>query len=269
MYKVFGVRHEYFYGGVLTIDILDCNANCIFCFTEREKERKEVTASLDYFIPEDQKQGYQYKIWGRSKNNRPVDDSRSDNDEYALIPADEIAVEICKFANDNGYPKIRISSGEPATNFDDLLAFLDAFSANRTSQLFILETNGKTIGQYPEKAEKLAEYLPWLYIHLSLKTPDKVKYVRCECGSAMNFDHSRNAVDVLADLQFFQENKSHVVFVWDLLEKNDIESIKQDYVSRGIKIEYETIYFYNFINNRIRNAKCDDLFITELDKIYS
>lgn len=91
-------------------------------------------------------------------------------------------------ARKNGVQKLRISGCEPTLCSEHLLAVLDLI--NETNFLFILETNGILIGEYPEYAEKLKKYKN-IHIRVSIKA-----------GTTEGFEKRTGAKGEFYDLPF-------------------------------------------------------------------
>jgi uncharacterized Fe-S cluster-containing radical SAM superfamily protein len=121
------------YGGISTAYTVGCNLRCVFCWVH----------------------------WGR---DYPQKAGKFCTPEYVFQT-------LIQNARKRRIHKLRISGGEPTLCFDHLVSVLDM--VNPTPYLFLLETNGLSLGIHPEFVEKLKSYKN-THIRVSLKaaTPD-------------------------------------------------------------------------------------------------
>ena len=118
MYKIFQVRYEYFYGGILTVDIIGCNLDCAFCF-KQDIDLKSYRSDFHHLLED-----IPNKFLNEIKNM--VNWNFSADSIYETSP-DDLAKDLINFSKGHGYKKIRFSSGEPTLNFEDFLTSTDFF----------------------------------------------------------------------------------------------------------------------------------------------
>lgn len=250
MFKIFQIRYEYFYGGILTMDTLGCNLNCAFCFKEENIKFETSSNKFSQFLEE-----------AKNKFFKEIQEKvawKHTNDKIYEVSSIDLVNSIINFSNECKFSKLRLSSGEPTLSFDDFLSFCEIFDKKRTNEIFILETNGVNFGRFKEKAKKLAKYRNWLHIRLSLKIIDKNKF-KAICGNEKSFNYMRDA------LNFLIENRNnysfHIVYVWDLLSQQDFDYLLEHQVKeRNLNIEFEPLYYYPHVIERINNRNLNSYF---------
>ena len=249
MIKIFKIRYEYFYGGILTIDTVGCNINCAFCYT------KMVRRERSYINFEEFLKNCEYSNIENIKNRTTW--SFENNNEYIEVEPQIISQSLLKFAKKHHFKKIRFSSGEPTYKIREFIDFCKKFNEVRTDEIFILETNGVNLGVKEDYLIKMKDFKTWIYIRLSLKTPNKVKYEKI-CGSLIQYELSRIAFKNLVDIM---EIPFHITFVWDIMDKYDfLEILKISQKYNLINFEYETIYYYPHVMKSIQKQDLENFF---------
>ena len=121
------------YGGISTAYTVGCSLRCVFCWVH----------------------------WGRDYPQKAG----------KFYTPEEVFQKLTQNARKRGIAKIRISGGEPTLCFGHLVSVLNMLKY--TPYLFILETNGLSLGMHPEYVERLGKYQN-IHIRLSIKaaTPE-------------------------------------------------------------------------------------------------
>jgi len=125
------------YGGISTAYTVGCSLRCVFCWVH----------------------------WGR---DHPQKAGR-------FYTPEEVFQKLTQNARKSRIGKLRISGGEPTLCFDHLVSVLNM--VNNTPYLFILETNGLSLGMHPEYVEKLKNYEN-IHIRVSIKASTPAGFQR-------------------------------------------------------------------------------------------
>jgi len=126
--KYYRFRGTKFYGGIATGDCVGCNLNCHYCWSKRPREKPEKTGKLH--SPE------------------------------------EVSENLVDIARKENFDKVRLSGNEPTIGKEHLISLLEELESK--GLMFILETNGITLGHSPEYVQELANFED-LHVRVSLK----------------------------------------------------------------------------------------------------
>jgi len=127
--KYWRFRFDRWYGGIVTADAVGCGLLCRYCWVS------------DAIMFQPSKVGKFYT-------------------------ADAVAKILVEMAGKRNLRQLRVSGGEPTIGKRHLIQLLNNLEGK--GLLFILETNGILIGQYPKYAENLSKYR-FLRVRVSLK----------------------------------------------------------------------------------------------------
>ena len=130
-------RHLRFYGGTTSATEVGCNLRCKFCFSDSPVRRPHKTGR--FYTPE--------QVFNALKKN----------------------------ANKNGNKLISASASEGTLGRQHLFELLEL--VDKSDLIYILETNGMTIGDDPEFAVQLSKFRN-LHVRVSIKGTNKQEYVR-------------------------------------------------------------------------------------------
>lgn len=136
--KYYRLRHDRWYGGIVTADCAGCGLTCKFCWVRSERMH-EGEGSGEFFTPED------------------------------------IAENILKLVKEKKVQQVRVSGGEPTIGREHLFQLLNKLQNKRLR--FILETNGILIGEDETYAKELALY-PFVHTRVSLKGCTEEEFAR-------------------------------------------------------------------------------------------
>ncbi len=125
------------YGGISTAYTVGCNLRCVFCWVH----------------------------WGRDYPQRAG----------KFYTPEEVFKKLIQNAKGRGIKKLRISGGEPTLCFGHLISVLNM--VKNTPYLFILETNGLSLGMHPEYVEILEKYQN-IHIRVSIKAATQAGFQR-------------------------------------------------------------------------------------------
>ena len=130
-------RHLRFYGGTTSATEVGCNLRCKFCFSDSPVRRPHTTGR--FYTPE--------QVFNALKKN----------------------------ADKNGNKLISASASEGTLGKQHLFELLEL--VDKSDLIYILETNGMTIGDDPDFAVQLSKFRN-LHVRVSIKGTNKEEYVR-------------------------------------------------------------------------------------------
>jgi len=132
--KYYRFRGGRWYGGIATADSVGCNLRCKFCWSW--KPRDNMGKYGRFYSPK------------------------------------EVYMRLASIASRRGYRQLRVSGGEPTIGRRHLIQLLELFE--KTSYLFILETNGILLGAFRDYAKEISRFKN-VHVRVSLKgcTPEE------------------------------------------------------------------------------------------------
>ncbi len=132
--KYYRFRGGRWYGGIATADSVGCNLRCKFCWSW--KPRDNMGKYGHFYSPK------------------------------------EVYMRLTSIASRRGYRQLRVSGGEPTIGRRHLIQLLELFE--KTSYLFILETNGILLGAFRDYAKEISRFKN-VHVRVSLKgcTPEE------------------------------------------------------------------------------------------------
>ncbi|SVD71347.1 uncharacterized protein METZ01_LOCUS424201, partial [marine metagenome] len=136
-----------FYGGTTSATEVGCNLRCKFCFSDKPVRRPHSTGR--FYTPE--------QVFNALKKN----------------------------ANKYGHKLISASASEGTLGKQHLFELLEL--VDKSDFIYVLETNGMTIGHDPEFAKELSRFRN-LHVRVSIKGTNKEEYVRLTGAMSSSYD---------------------------------------------------------------------------------
>ena len=145
-----------FYGGTTSATEVGCNLRCKFCFSDKPVRRPHSTGR--FYTPE--------QVFNALKKN----------------------------AEKYGHKLISASASEGTLGKQHLFELLEL--VDKSDFIYVLETNGMTIGHDPEFAKELARFRN-LHVRVSIKGTNKEEYVRLTGAMSSSYDLPYKALEHL------------------------------------------------------------------------
>jgi len=145
-----------FYGGTTSATEVGCNLRCKFCFSDRPVRKPHSTGK--FYTPQ--------QVFNALKKN----------------------------ANKHGHKLISASASEGTLGKQHLFELLEL--VDKSNFIYVLETNGMTIGHYPEFAKELSRFKN-LHVRVSIKGASKEEYVRLTGAMSSSYDLPYRALEHL------------------------------------------------------------------------
>jgi len=145
-----------FYGGTTSATEVGCNLRCKFCFSDKPVRRPHSTGR--FYTPE--------QVFNALKKN----------------------------ANKYGHKLISASASEGTLGKQHLFELLEL--VDKSDFIYVLETNGMTIGHDPEFAKELSRFRN-LHVRVSIKGTNKQEYVRLTGAMSSSYDLPYKALEHL------------------------------------------------------------------------
>ena len=149
-------RNLRFYGGTTSATEVGCNLRCKFCFSDRPVRRPHSTGR--FYTPEE--------VFNALKRN----------------------------AEKNGNKLISASASEGTLGRQHLFELLEL--VDRSDLIYVLETNGMTIGHDPDFALQLSKFKN-LHVRVSIKGTNKEEYVMLTGAMSSSYDLPYKALEHL------------------------------------------------------------------------
>ena len=149
-------RNLRFYGGTTSATEVGCNLRCKFCFSDRPVRRPHSTGR--FYTPEE--------VFNALKRN----------------------------AEKNGNKLISASASEGTLGRQHLFELLEL--VDRSDLIYVLETNGMTIGHDPDFALQLSKFRN-LHVRVSIKGTNKEEYVMLTGAMSSSYDLPYKALEHL------------------------------------------------------------------------
>ena len=145
-----------FYGGTTSATEVGCNLRCKFCFSDAPVRKPHSTGK--FYTPK------------------------------------QVFNALSKSARKYGHKLISASASEGTLGKQHLFELLEL--VDRSEFIYVLETNGMTIGHDPEFAKELSKYRN-LHVRVSIKGTTKEEYVRLTGAMSSSYDLPYKALDYL------------------------------------------------------------------------
>ncbi|MHA1756192.1 MAG: radical SAM protein [Promethearchaeota archaeon] len=244
-------RLEHFYYKVGTVDCVECNFYCGFCFVRTKNPKLiENNDSIDNFkkIFPDLTQDCYEKFEER---------------QYVYLTPKNVIKGFKTYYNECDAKRFRISGGEPTLCPNFLIKFLELFQNEFREDKdvrFILETNGSFLGSNKKYLNNLSKFKKFLHIRISLKAPTLEKFKKVQIDHKRiekKFEDSRKSLVYCDALGF----NYHPVYIVDLMDIDDFSIIKESLSKLNLSrfdismIEFERLFIYDHIIKRIKNLK--------------
>ena len=147
-----------FYGGITSSTEVGCNLRCKFCFSDKPVRRPHSTGR--FYTP--------LQVFNALK----------------------------KTAGKHGHKLISASASEGTIGRQHLFELLEL--VDQSDLIYVLETNGMTLGHDPEFAKQLARFKN-LHVRVSIKGTNKEEYVKLTGASSASYDLPYKALKYLMD----------------------------------------------------------------------
>ena len=171
-----------FYGGVTSAQEVGCNLRCKFCFSEKPVRRPHTTGR--FYTPK------------------------------------QVFSALAKNAKKNGHKLISASASEGTLGKEHLFGILD--EVEKSDFIYILESNGITIGSDPEFARELSKYKR-LHVRISIKGAYPQEYHKLTGADPRTYSLPFNALEYL-----IRESVScNVCIMQSFSTDKDMEDIKK------------------------------------------
>jgi uncharacterized Fe-S cluster-containing radical SAM superfamily protein len=175
-----------------------------------------------------------------------------------FLSPNTVATELMKIVNEKGFAKVRISGGEPTLAWDHLMAILDIMQ--KYDVTFILETNGVLLGADPKRINNLEKWKNNLHVRLSIKGGTPSKFAKITSSNHEGFNFQMNALKELVN----SEIECHPAIMLDFLTKDDFANLRDSLGKIDSRLEseleFERLFLYKHVVNRIRKRNGIDLF---------
>jgi len=145
-----------FYGGTTSATEVGCNLRCKFCFSDRPVRKPHTTGR--FYTPQ--------QVFNALKKN----------------------------AEKHGHKLISASASEGTLGKQHLFELLEL--VDKSDFIYVLETNGMTIGHDPEFAKELSRFRN-LHVRVSIKGTNKQEYVRLTGAMSSSYDLPYKALEHL------------------------------------------------------------------------
>ena len=145
-----------FYGGTISATEVGCNLRCKFCFSDKPVRRPHSTGR--FYTPQ--------QVFNALK----------------------------KKADQYGYKLISASASEGTIGKQHLFEILEM--VDKTDLVYILETNGMTLGHDPDFARQLSQFRN-LHVRVSIKGTTKEEYLMLTGASSRSYDLPYKALEYL------------------------------------------------------------------------
>ena len=149
-------RNLRFYGGTTSATEVGCNLRCKFCFSDKPVRRPHTTGR--FYTPK--------QVFNALKKN----------------------------ADRHGNKLISASASEGTLGRQHLFELLEL--VDKSEFIYILETNGMTLGNDPDFAMKLSKYKN-LHVRVSIKGTNKEEYVKLTGAMSSSYDLPYKALEYL------------------------------------------------------------------------
>jgi len=145
-----------FYGGTTSATEVGCNLRCKFCFSDKPVRKPHSTGR--FYTPQ--------QVFNALKKN----------------------------AEKHGHKLISASASEGTLGKQHLFELLEL--VDKSNFIYVLETNGMTIGHDPEFAKELSRFSN-LHVRVSIKGTNKEEYVRLTGAMSSSYDLPFKALEYL------------------------------------------------------------------------
>jgi len=202
-----------FYGGITSAQEVGCNLRCKFCFSDKPVRRPHSTGR--FYSPRD------------------------------------VFKALTKEADKHRHNLISASASEGTLGHDHLFELLDL--VEKSKYIFVLETNGMTLGHDRDFALSLARYKN-LHVRVSIKGTNKKEYNSLTGANSDSFELPFKALEYLIDAGV----SCNACVMISFSSKKDIKLVKDklDGVWPGLlkSLELENITLFPKVASRLSNA---------------
>lgn len=203
-----------YYGGIATADAVGCGFLCAYCWNYNRNLHPE--RFKEYYSPQ------------------------------------QVADELLRIARKRSFRLFRTSGAEPILGertLAHLVEVLRIINRSRPDAMFILETNGFSLGRRPDLNERLKDFRN-LRVRVCLKGTDENSFERIT-GAKKDF--------FFYPIKALKEMEKRGIKAWpalmaDLFSKKDIEGFKNFLRERGVRpeLELESLEAYPFVLENMR-----------------
>ena len=192
-----------FYGGITSAQEVGCNLRCKFCFSDKPVRRPHSTGR--FYSPQ------------------------------------EVFAALDKGAKKYGHKLISASASEGTLGKQHLFELLEI--VDRTDYVYVLETNGITIGHDPQFAKELSRFNN-LHVRVSIKGTNKEEYNKLTGAVSDSYDLPYKALEYLMDARV----SCNVCLMISFSKKEDIDKAEKRLASirpgllRSLEKEHITLF---------------------------
>lgn len=207
-------RSGKWYGGIATADCCGCNLKCVFCWSGKPRDHPEKIGK--FYTPE------------------------------------HIFKKLNKIAKKFGYKQLRISGNEPTLGKEHLLKLLELI--DQTDYIFILESNGILIGQYPNYAKQLSNF-KGVHVRISIKGTNREEFARLTGAIPESFDLQLNALKNLLNAGVSCHPAVMLSFSSESSKEQLMQKLQDIDLSLIRNFEEEYVFLYPHVVKRLDTAK--------------
>mgnify|MGYP001238103704 FL=1 len=207
-------RNLRFYGGTTSATEVGCNLRCKFCFSDKPVRRPHSTGR--FYTPQ------------------------------------QVFNALQKSAKRNGNKLISASASEGTLGKEHLFELLDL--VDKSDLIYILETNGMTLGNDPGFARQLSKYKN-LHVRVSIKGSTKEEYVQLTGAMSSSYELPYNALENLIDAGV----SCNACIMISFSSPDNIKKAEQklELIRPGLlkSLEKEHITLFPKVRKRLKNAE--------------
>lgn len=211
--KYYRFRKAKFYGGIATGDCVGCNLSCHFCWSEKPRKKPEEVG--DFYSPT------------------------------------QVKEKLTDIARENDFTKVRLSGNEPTIGENHLLSLIEKLEDSGLK--FILETNGITIGEDEDFAEKLSSFNN-IHVRLSLKGCDSKQFYNLTGAEPSKFSLQTKCLKELVS----EGVSCHATIIKDFVDSDKLKvlekTLREIDLSLARNLEFEKLITYPHVRKNLKKA---------------
>jgi uncharacterized Fe-S cluster-containing radical SAM superfamily protein len=219
--KYYRFRFAPYYGGIVTADTIGCCFLCAYC-------------------------------WNYFRNLKPENFGE-------FFSPEEVAEKMIEIAKRKNCNRFRISGAEPILgkeSFSHLLRILELIKEKFRKFEFIVETNGLTLGYYPELIKDLKTFKNFIFVRISIKGWDEDSFEKVSGAKKGYFIYPIKALKKLKD----EGIMAWPAVMYEIFGENGLRKFKERLKNEGIETEVEVEYLerYPFVEENLskRGLNC-------------
>lgn len=209
--KYYRFRGGRWYGGIATADSVGCNLRCKFCWSW--KPRDNMGKYGHFYSPK------------------------------------EVCMKLINIASRRGYRQLRVSGGEPTIGRRHLIQLLELLE--KTSYIFILETNGILLGAFRDYAKEISRFKN-VHVRVSLKGCTSEEFSKLTGANPKAFQLQLKALKNLLDFGV----STHPAVMLSFSSKESLERLTEELrrIDEELveKLEPEYVFLYPHVVKLMR-----------------